>query len=176
MRRRGFTLVELVAVAVIAAILAVSVIPGFATIDGARRAAAADEAARICTLARAHATATGDVTGVLLELADQTLAPIRIDRADQSAIEPLPGPLGQGRPTLSITARFPGVSIASVTLGDARQASGAIWFGYDGTPRLRDADLRDIGPATHDALIEFTGGERVRVRRLSGAIEREADR
>ncbi|MBZ0171500.1 MAG: prepilin-type N-terminal cleavage/methylation domain-containing protein, partial [Phycisphaerales bacterium] len=171
--RRAFSLVEVITVAVIMGILAVSVIPAFSTIEGARGAAAADEIARLLSVARAHATATGDATGVAVNVADESITPLRINSA-ATATEPIPGALGVDRPALIVTATFPGVALTSVTLGDGTIGDGTIWFGHDGTPRLRDANLDDTGPATTDSVIELTGGELVRVRRLSGAIEQEA--
>ncbi len=168
--RRAFTLIEVVAVSVILAILAVSVIPAFDTVDAARRTAAADEIARLMTVIRAHTMATGDAAGISID--GDTLTPIRIDSTGV-ATEPIPGPLGSVRPTLDIAAAFPGVEITGVTLGDGSTADGTIWFGYDGTPRLRDANLNDTGPATEDTVIVVTGGERVRFRRLSGSIGTE---
>lgn len=170
--RRAFTLVEVITVAVIIGILAVSVIPAISTIEGARRTAAADEIARILTVVRAHATATGDATGVAIAVTTDSITPIRVNDAGNAA-EPIPGPLGVDRPALLVAATFPGVAVTSVTLGDGTTADGTIWFGHDGTPRLRDANLDDSGPATDDSLIGLTGGELVRVRRLSGAIEQE---
>ncbi|USN98753.1 MAG: prepilin-type N-terminal cleavage/methylation domain-containing protein [Phycisphaeraceae bacterium] len=171
--RGGYTLIELVIVVVIIGILAVSVIPAFGTVDAARRTAAADEITRLLVLTRAEATATGDAAGVAVSAGESSIVPLRVNEAGTST-EPIPGPTGEGRPALLIGAAFPGVLITSVTLGDGSAADGTIWFGHDGTPRLRDVNLVDVGPATTDSVIEVTGGERVRVRRLSGAIEREA--
>lgn len=171
LQRRAFTLIEVVVVSVILAILAVTVIPAFNTVEAARRTAAVDEIARLLTVIRAHTMATGDAAGVAID--GDTCTPLRVNTAGV-ATEPIPGPLGVDRPALNIVVSFPGVEITSVTLGDGTVGDGTIWFNYDGTPILRDANLNESGPATVDTLIEVTGGERVRVRRLSGSIITEA--
>jgi prepilin-type N-terminal cleavage/methylation domain-containing protein len=173
MRRPGFTMVEVVAVAVILAILAVSVIPAFSTIESVRRSAAADEVARRFIVARAHATATGEPAGLRVSVGEGAIDIIRIPHGG-SLPGAVTGPLGEDRGTLVLPARFPGVTVESVTRGDGGFGTGTIWFGHDGTPRIRDADFADAGAAGEDSLVELTGGERVRVRRLSGSVERES--
>lgn len=173
MHRPGFTMVEVVAVAVILAILAVSVIPAFSTIESARRSAAADEVARRFVVARAHATATGEPAGLRVAVGVGTIEMRRIPHGERLP-RPMTGPLGEDRETLTIPARFPGVTVEAVIRGDGRIGTGTIWFGHDGTPRILDAEFADAGAAGEDGLVELTGGERVRVRRLSGAVERES--
>lgn len=173
MHRPGFTMVEVVAVAVILAILAVSVIPAFSTIESARRSAAADEVARLLIVVRAHATATGEPAGLRVSEGDGTIEMLRIPHGGLLP-RPMTGPLGDDRENLIVPARYPGVTVEAVTRGDGRNGTGAIWFGHDGTPRILTPDFADAGAAGEDSLVELTGGERVRVRRLSGAVERES--
>lgn len=172
--RAGFTLVELLVVAIVMALLAVSALPAFDRVAAARRAAAANQVERLLTVARAAAMATGQPIGVRIDPGageGGTLSLIRYD-TQSGDVGPFIGYDGSPHAGSDIGIEFPGVRIVGVTHGDGSSGAGVIWFGQGGTPHLRDEDGTYTGGFVVDAVIVVTGDEAVTVTRQSGMIER----
>ena len=89
-----------------------------------------------------------------LELSNSTSGSVRISTSiiDSTAS---PG-------TYSISARFPGVQITSITGGS--MSGTAVWFATDGTPELRTFAGTRTGSQTLDINILLNGGSRIYVR------------
>lgn len=155
---------------IIVGILAATVAPAFSTIDGARQSAASSEIARIIGVSRSYAMLTGEPAGVLIDPLADTIELTRIPSGSAT-----PGPMldamGNNRPAVSITDRFPQVEILSFVDGQGSSGSGSVWFGFDGVPEIRDADGVLIDTADQSSVITTTGGEVVSVRPNSGLIE-----
>ena len=168
-RRRGFSLIELVAVIVILSALAVSAAPAIRSVGSAREGSLARHLERFIGLARAHATATGEPTGLVY---DSGAGAFRLRRiaSDGAAPTAVPGPLGAVYADLSLSVEYPGVTVTAFTTGDGDAAHSAIWFSFDGTPEIRDAAGVYLSNFTQDAVITTTGAHTVTVRMSSGAI------
>lgn len=188
--RGGFTLLELaVVVTVVGILVGVFIGPSSSLIIDMRQSAAAAEVEREILAARSRAVAEGRPVGVYitgstidgslasiattvgitastygvypLELASGTTGSARIST---SVIDSLAAP-----GTYSISARFPGIIITSITGGS--MAGTSIWFATDGTPEVRSLSGTRSGVQTSDICIVLTGGARIYVRAGSGLVE-----
>lgn len=169
-RDLGFTLIETIGVLAIVAIIAVSAAPAFRSMSSMRERALHDECARLLSIARASATATGQPHGLEFDLTGQILRLVRIESSGQA---PTPA-LGSGaaaRPALVISSRFAGSTIDSLINGDGGSTRTTVWFGFSGVPEVREADGTLVGPFTSDAVITVSGPSTITVRRETGAIE-----
>ncbi len=188
--RGGFTLLELaVVITVVGILVGVFIGPSSSLIIDMRQSAAAAEVEREILAARSRAVAEGRPVGVYvtgstidgslasiaatagitpstygvypIELASGTTGSARIST---SVIDSLAAP-----GTYSISARFPGIVITSITGGS--MAGTSIWFATDGTPEVRSLSGTRSGVQTSDICIVLSGGARVYVRAGSGLVE-----
>jgi len=170
-RSAGFSLIELIGVLVVLSALSAAALPTLERIERSRRTGLAVEIERRLTLARAAAMATGEPHGVRIASEEQILSTVRIE---ESGAEPSPaiGMNGDAAGALEIPASYPGAAIESMVNGDGDSRLDTIWFGYDGSPHLREEDGARIGPFTVDAVISVVDGPTIEVRRLTGLVER----
>jgi prepilin-type N-terminal cleavage/methylation domain-containing protein len=169
---RGFTLVEMSVVVLITGIIAVTVIPAWNSMTGTRQAAAAEEVERKITAARSQAVAEGRPVGVRVDPVNGTVQTyvITTPGATPSVATMLDG---QADPILSIPATYSGAAISSLAAGDGTTSAQVLWFGYDGSPQLRNASTGVlVGPWAQDAVIAMSGGQQVLIRRISGLVQR----
>jgi prepilin-type N-terminal cleavage/methylation domain-containing protein len=169
--RRAFTILELSIVVVITGILAVTVIPALESMTGARQAAAAEEIERRLVDARARAVAEGRPVGIRIDPAADT-AQSWVIASPGDAPAPARAVNGELEPVLIIPSSYPNTSIVSFTAGDGTTSAQVLWFGFDGSPQLRNSAGTLLGPWTADAEIQLSGGLRVIVRRTSGTVDR----
>lgn len=162
--RRGFTLVELVAVMVIVVILAVTAAPAINSISETRRASAANQLLRDLTVARQHAQATGSTTWFVLNIASQqwTILIEDVDNPGRVHAAPLMDP-GTGRPyeqTLG-SETFAGAAIGSVNL------DGQAEVGFDWRGRPLNANEQ---PLAAQGTVSLSGGHVIRVEAETGHV------
>lgn len=169
-RRRAFTLIEAMVVVVLMSVIAVTVLPALGNLEESRRGAAAEELARLLIHARALAMASGEPTGVQIDLASDSLQLVHIT-SPGALPTPAIGALGQPEPAVLLSDLYPGVDIVAMTNGDGSGGSGAIWFRFDGLPQVRNTDGSLVGAFTQDARVELSGSREVYVRMGTGLVE-----
>jgi len=167
---RGVSLVELIAVMLILSVMAFGAAPAVRSMTSAREGAAARQLTRLLQVTRAHATATGQPTGLIYDAAADTFTFRRIEEEGDPPT-PAPDPLGGAMPEFIPALAYPGVTVIGFVTGDADPGHTVVWFSDDGTPQVRSANGDLISEFTQDAVITVTGGKTVRVRRTTGAIE-----
>jgi type II secretory pathway pseudopilin PulG len=168
--RRAYTLVELLGVLSIAGVVALTAAPAVDRLARARHGALETETRRMLLLARAHAMATGQPTGLTIDPVADKLAIVRID-APGGAPSALPGPTGAAADEFDINARLSGADIIAVTGGDGAAGAQTLWFGYAGAPERRSPAGARLGDWSQDATIALSGGHTITIRRTTGAIE-----
>jgi prepilin-type N-terminal cleavage/methylation domain-containing protein len=167
---RGFSLIEAIAVVAIVGILAAGVAPAIRSQTRLHQAAAAAEAGRLLRLARAHAMATGEPTGVEVFSPEQTIRLVVSPDPGQGVIT-LSDALGQETELIDIPAKFPGAAILGVTGGDGSTQRVTLWFSHAGEPQVRSESGSLISSFAEDAVIQFQGEHAVAVLAVSGVIE-----
>lgn len=170
---RAFTLMEMAAVVVIAALIAATVIPAAGRVSEARRAAAVFEVKRLAEYARAHAAASGTPAGVRFDAPDDTV--ILVGWSASEGVRPLPDALGQPASLIPLHADF-GADLDRVTLpvpamGPATTDTATLWFDHRGTPHLRTTSGVFVGDLDEDATISIAEVGTVTVRARSGLVE-----
>jgi len=168
--RPGFSLTELIAVMVILGALAATAAPAVRSMTSAGQGSMARQLVRQLELARAYATASGQPTGVLYD-SDANALLLRRIATDGGAPTPVPGPLGATYDDLLLNAVHPSTTVTGFTTGDGDPSHRAVWFSFDGTPEVRDADGALVTGFTQDAVITTSGDHAVTVRMSTGAIE-----
>lgn len=168
-RRRAFTILELVVVIVVMAILAGSVIPAISSMEDARGAAAAQEVQRRLQFCRQNALAVGEATGLRITMGTGEFE--MLSKRPGGIAQASRDPLGQLSEPWYLPRAFPGVSIASIVHSDGSTGSGTIWFSFEGEPQTRDADGESPVSASQDAVITLSNGLTIAVRRLTGLVE-----
>lgn len=169
-QRGAFTLIELIAVLVIAGILAATISPVMDSIRRTRDAGFAREIVRRLLLARAHAAATGQPAGVRFTAATQSVSMLRITSGG-AAPTPMPSANG-GAPAPAadaLGALFPGASMTAVSISGP--TGDTIWFDYEGTPHLRTTAGAYAGPLAADATITISGGRTITIHAVTGMVE-----
>lgn len=155
--RAGFTIVELVAVIVIASILAASVTPAVSRLATMRESAGAWEIRRLLAFARERAVASGVPVGVRFSETDQTIELVTISTG--GSVVALTDVLGRPEPLLPFEARFSSVftadSVIAPTPADEDQAT--LWFDHTGTPHARTGQGVHAGSLDQD--VQFTVGD-----------------
>jgi len=167
--RRGFTLLELLIVAVIMGILAASVLPALAQNRTALEGAARDEVARRFVYARARALAAGAPIGVMTDTPGSSLTIRTLDDAGNP--DTLADPIDDAPMSIVLPDQFRGVTLDAFVNGDGTTANGTVWFDYQGEPHTRTSGGDYDGPFSQNALITLTGGGVVEVHAYSGAVE-----
>ncbi len=167
---RAFTLIEAMIVVILMSIIAVTVMPALGNLEEARRGAAADELARMLTHARSLAMASGEPSGVSIDLDAETAQIVRIVTTGAS---PVAGVDALGQPELPVVFPdlFSGVELVSIVHGNGGGGSGTIWFRFDGAPQIRTSAGVLVGLFTQDAVIELSGSRTVSVRMGVGLVE-----
>jgi len=163
---RGFTLVELLVVLVLAALVAASVAPALRAIEASRERSARSRAAGMLVSAREYACASGSGAGVRYDGATRTLIPLRLSGGSAA---PMVGPMGAEADGLDPETDF-GVSIEAFDPGADGAGLDAVWSDAGGVPLAGDSG----GPSTQlvrDARIELSGADAIVVRMVSGAIQ-----
>jgi len=168
--RRGFTLIELVAVMVVFSALAISAAPAVRSMASAREGAMSRQLVRLLELARAHATASGQPTGLVYD-SDAGSFQLRRIATEGAAPTPVPDPLGATFDDLSLAVEYPSVTVTGFTTGDGDAANQCVWFSFNGTPEIRDGAGVYISDFTQDAVITTSGAHAVTIRMSTGAIE-----
>ncbi len=168
--RRGFSLVELIAVMVVMSALAFSAAPAVRSMTSARQGAMSRQLVRLIELARAHATASGQPTGLVYDSASGAFQLRRI-ASDGASPTATPNPLGGTYDDLVLSVEYPSVAVTGFVTGDGNAKHQAIWFSFNGTPEIRDGLGGYLSGFTQDAVITTTGSHSVTVRMTSGAIE-----
>lgn len=158
-------------VVIVVGIVAVTVVPAFNSLTGTRQAAAGEDVERRLVSARSRAVSEGRPMGVLIDpvansvrfytIAAAGAAPTVLNMLD-----------GQPDPGLDLGVAYPGADITAVVGGDGAAGAATLWFGYDGSPELRDAAGVLTGPWTSDATISLAGGNTITVRRTTGMVVR----
>lgn len=173
MRCRGFTLLEVSIVVVLSAIIAASFAPAIASLESARGASAAELLTQKLTLARYAAEASGTPVGLRVDPDLDTIDLVEFVAA--SGPRARSSVLGSVEDPVKLTERF-GIEISSFVGPDGSSGAGTVWFGFDGSPEVRDSDGALVSAATSDSEIELGSPVRwlVTVRRGSGLITREA--
>ena len=171
-RTRAFTLVEMSVVVIITGIVAATVVPAWNSLTGTRQAAAAEEVERKIVAARSQALAEGRPVGVRVDPVNDTVQTFVI--ASVGAAPSVATMVdGQADSSLYIPGAYSGSEITSLTAGNGTTTAQVLWFGYDGSPQLRDGTTGTlIGPWTQDAVIVMPGGQQVLVRKVSGLVQR----
>lgn len=168
----AFTLIELVAVIVLVGLVAASAGPALSTVQRSREAAAAREVSRLLVLGRSEAMSTSEPTGVRIEPAAGTFELLIVPNGT-GLPQIRKSPLGEPREALVVGIEFPGIDVENIVLGDGSSGSGGtIWFGYKGTPHLRDGSGVYLGEFTSDASVKLTGTGPISIMRGSGMVER----
>lgn len=166
---RAFTLIEVLVVVSITAILAVSVVPAFASMADARRAAAAREIERLLLLARARAMATSTPHALQLNTTSGAFQLVCLNRTTL-AVEPALDASGSPWPATTLNTAFPGVSVSSIQSQAAGGSSTSFWFSFNGTPDLRNLSGERIGSPTTVSQITLTGNLIIQVHPNTGAV------
>ena len=147
--RRGFTILEVVAVIVVMAILAAAAIPAVVQVQQGRLAGAREEVLRRLATARSSAMATGQPTGVRFALAANTTQLV-VAVKTPAAITAASTQWGSTEPVRSIASDFPGVMLLGAAaagsplttytpISVASAPTTILWFGPSGEPQNRDA-------------------------------------
>jgi len=168
--RSAFTLLEMSIVVMVTGILAVAAIPALGSVDDMNAAAARSEIEGQVVLARGRAQASGQPHGLRLVLRGSIFQPLRI-AATAGPPTPALNALGNEVAEIALDGLFAKARITEFENGDRSRGDGTLWFGYDGTPQIRDEKGRVSGTFASSATISLTGGFRVVVS-PSGAIDR----
>lgn len=170
MRRRGYTLVELLGALSIAGVLALTAAPAIDRLSSARHAALEQEVRRLLAVARAHSVATGQPSGVRIDPVDESLLLQRVETPGASPTT-MPDATGQDSDEIVAGNFIRGVEIVSVIGGDGGSGAQTIWFGYAGTPQVRAANGDYVSDWSQDAIISLSGGRSITIRQTTGALE-----
>lgn len=168
---RAFTLVEMVAVVVIASILAAAVIPSVTRLGVMRESAGAWEVRRQLTYARERAIASGTPAGVRFVQADQTIELRSLSPA--GGVTTLNDALGRPEPMLPFAERFSADFRADAVspVAPAGEDRSTLWFGHNGTPHARTNLGEHAGDLGDDFRVMVGGDAVVIVRAISGLVE-----
>ncbi len=167
--RSGFTLLELMVAVVIMGIISVSVIPAMDNIRSMRQGAARDDMTRYIHIARGRAIASGTPYGIEIDLAESSLAIVRMnDRGDPEAVI---DPLTNLPKQIHLQILYPGVSIQEMINGDGISGSGTVWFDFESNPMTYDSVSDNFVVNTRVVVISLSSGEQVMVHPYSGTVE-----
>lgn len=172
--RRGFSVVEITAVILIAGLLALAVIPAMNRFDDASRGAGVAEAVRLLTFARERAIASGNPVGVRFDAARHTAQLLTI--GDDGRPEPLADALGSPSSALSFRALYRN-EVTRVTVptelvhGAVTLDTETIWFDHRGTPHARSSSGSHAGGLASSASVRFLSDAQITVHARSGLVE-----
>jgi type II secretory pathway pseudopilin PulG len=159
-------------VVLITGIVAATVIPAWNSLTGTRQAAAAEEVERKLVVARSQALSEGRPVGMRIDPVNDT---VQMYVITTPGAPPTVATMvdGQADAPLYIPGAYSGAEITSLTAGNGTTTAQVLWFGFDGSPQLRDPTTGNlIGPWTQDAVITMPGGQQVIVRKVSGMVQR----
>lgn len=162
--RRGFTLVEMIAVLVVVAVLAVSAVPAMRSLGTSRGRLAAAQLGRDVSYARERAVATGTRTWVDLSTSAGTWSVLSESPASpgRAGATTLTDPGTGAAMTQRVGANtFAGIAITSANF----DGSPSIGFDWMGRPLNLSASL-----LAADGSAVLTGGFTVTVRRGTGFV------
>lgn len=156
---------------VIIGVISVLAIPSLSGMSDMRRAAAADDVERRLLLARSTAMASGASCGLAV---NPTTDFVQLFSMPVSGNVPVAAslPTGEPDPGVRLATLYPGADITAITGGGGATGAQTLWFASNGTPELRAANGSRIGGWSGDATIQFAGGARISVLRVTGAIRR----
>ncbi|MEO0715886.1 MAG: GspH/FimT family pseudopilin [Planctomycetota bacterium] len=166
--RRGFTLVELIAVMVLLAVLSATAIPAIGALSSASTAGAAEEVARRLDVARAHAATNGRLAGIGVDVGTDTVSTLTV--ADGVAMN-LPVEPGRTIEPMPVGRMFPGVAITAFDAGGGAGGLNAIWFDAKGEP-LPGTAGGSTSAMTRDATLTIDGSVTITIHRLTGLVTR----
>lgn len=166
--RRGFTLVELIAVMVLLAVLSATAIPAIGSLSSASTAGAAEEIARRLDVARAHAAKHAQPAGITVSVATDTVGTLTV--VDGVAMN-LPIEPGRAIEPLALDRAFPGVAITAFDAGGGTGGLDSIWFDAAGEPTPGTAS-GPSGAMTRDATLTIDDRVTITVHRLTGLVTR----
>lgn len=150
------------------AALSIAAAPAMTVVQRSRERAALSETARLLTLAQRRAVATGEPTGVAIDVDAGAITLLRLPSGSAQPVA-LDGPSGGPRLALHLGITFPGVRVESFVSGGAAVAPDELWFDRSGAAHGRNrADLTALG---RDARLELSGDGVIVVRQVTGAVE-----
>ena len=167
--RRGFTLIELIAVLSLIAVMSLAATPALRTIGTARQNALARDVERRMQHIRSYAIAAARPAGLAFDTDAQTVTMVEI--IDDGLAPTTANPFVTDQPQLVINSTFAGSSIATVDIHPGRPYD-TVWFDPNGIPHVRDDAGDFVTTLLQDAVITFDGGRTVTVRRSTGLVER----
>ena len=166
--RRGFTLVELIAVMVLLAVLSATAIPAIGALSSASTAGAAEEVARRLDVARAHAATNARQAGIAVDVATDTVSTLTV--VDGAAAN-LPVEPGRTIEPMAVDRMFPGVASTAFDSGGGAGGLDASWFDAAGEPSPGTAG-GSTSAMTRDATLTIDGSVTITVHRLTGLVTR----
>jgi prepilin-type N-terminal cleavage/methylation domain-containing protein len=163
--RRGFTIIELIAVLLVVAIVAATAAPTLSGLADTRAAMAAKHLLRDMAFARQRAVATGVPVWIVFDLTDQEWEILEEDpnTPGRAGATPMVDPVTGRIYTIEMEVDdFAGISLVSVTI------DGNVEIGFDwlGRPlNSADTDLAAVGTVT------LTGNHRVTIEPTTGLAQ-----
>lgn len=163
---------EMVCVVAVMGVLGATGVPALRAMDRARHSAAAWEVERVLVLSRARAMATARPTGVVLSEGGDRLWVVEIASAGAVPSAAL-DVFGQEPPAMDLSSVYAGAVVESFVNGDGGPLNRVVWFNHRAQPQVRSADGSSPAAFSVDATYTMNSGSVVRVRRHSGAVERD---
>jgi prepilin-type N-terminal cleavage/methylation domain-containing protein len=169
-RQRAFTLIEMIAVVVVLGIVAAGSIPAFDAIRSAQHAGCAADLERIIITARARAMATATPTGITLSRDGRHITIVELPQdGELRTVQDL---FQTPMPAIDLAGSWGGNTVSRFVNGDGTNRGRTIWFNHRAEPQTRDDDGADPTAFMRDALYTLANGDVVRVRRITGAVDR----
>lgn len=170
MRRRAYTIFELLIVVVILGIVGASAVPVLSQSAEATRAASKDEVVRYFEYARSRAMSAGAPVGVRVNISQATLEIIAIN--DIGVIETITDQISSGSMEANLASDYAGAAIQSFVNGDGSQGNGTVWFDYQGVPHIRDDSSGSFDSlSAQSATLTLSTGVSIGVHAQTGFVE-----
>lgn len=167
----AFTIIELVAVIVVASVLAAGVMPAVSRLGVMRESAGAWEIRRQLAYARERAIASGMPVGVRFSEADQTIALQSVSPA--GGVTALVDALGRPETPFAFATRFSTRFKADpiILTIPANEDRRTMWFGHTGTPHARTPAGVHAGEISTDLRVTVGESSIISVAAVSGLVE-----